>query len=101
MYCDRTDIYNSYLVDWQMKLQPTNPVNFGIYQQTKITRYGKIDKGIINGKKLDIYTSYENGKVKHRLYYLTDLAGNWIKSKLKYFDDKGELKTIRSTNYGK
>lgn len=79
-----------------MKIQPTNPINFGIYQGTKLTRYGKRDTGIINGKKLDIYTAYENGKVKHKLYYLYDNAGNWIKSKLKYFNDFGELKTIRS-----
>lgn len=83
-----------------MKLQPTNPINFGIYQGTKFTRYGKRDTGIINGNKLDIYTAYEEGKVKHKLYYLYDSAGNWIKSKLKYFDDFGELKTIRSKKNG-
>ena len=84
-----------------MQIQPTNPVNFGIYKGTKPTRYGRIDTGIINGKKLDIYYSYENRQIKHKLYYLTDNIGNWIKSKLIYFDDKGERKVIRSTPNGK
>lgn len=84
-----------------MKIQPTIPVNFGIYKGKKPTTYGIKETGIINGKKLDVYTAYENGKIKHKLYYFYDSAGNWIKSKLKYFDENGEQKEIRSKNYGK
>lgn len=62
--------------------------------------YGKVikDTGFINGKKLEIYSAYSHeGKIIHKLYYLADNVGNWIKSKLKYFDEQGKCyKTIRS-----
>lgn len=79
-----------------MNIQPTLPVNFGIYKGTKPTRYGKIDTGLFKGNKIDVYYSYENNKIKHKLYYVTDSLGNWIKSKLIYFDDFGEKKVIKS-----
>ena len=61
--------------------------------------YGKVvkDVGIINGKKLEIYSAYtREGKLIHKLYYLSDKVGNWLKSKLVYYQDGKKFKTIRS-----
>ncbi len=74
----------------------------GIYQGTKINNYTKhkivIDKGIINDKVLDIYKAYSNdtGELIHKLFYLKDKAGYWIKSKLNYYSAGKCFKTIRS-----
>ena len=77
-------------------IQPNSPT-FGIYQVTKVTHYGHRDTGILRGYKLDIYTAKENGKLKHKLYYLSDSVGNWIKSKLVIFN-KNSKQIIRSEN---
>ena len=62
------------------------PISFGIYKSTMPTYYGKVDRGVFNNKIIDIYTAYfPDGSLKHKLYYLTDTAGKWIKSKLKFF----------------
>ena len=77
-------------------------ISFGIYKQTKISDsgYRKVvrDIGIVNNKKIDIYNAYEDGTLVHKLYYLSDLVGNWIKSKLKYITNGKVSKTVRSEN---
>lgn len=63
--------------------------------------YGKVvkDTGIINNKRLDIYSAYDTeGNLIHKLYYLADSVGNWIKSKLKYYKGRQVVKVIRSEN---
>lgn len=87
-----------------MKLQPTNPVNFGIYKGTTIKRYPnnrvtKIVHGEYRGNKIDVYNAYENNQLKNKLYYVTDPIG-WLKSKLKYFENNKCVKTINSTRKG-
>lgn len=65
----------------------------------RIREYGKVirDTGIFNGKKLDIYSAYsKDGQIIHKLYYLSDSVGNWIKSKLKYYKGRQVVKIIRS-----
>ena len=66
----------------------------------KLRDYGKVikDVGYINDKKLEIYSAYSReGKLLHKLYYLADSVGNWIKSKLKYYDEHEKCyKVIRS-----
>lgn len=78
------------------------PITFKCHQGTteKLRDYGKVikDTGFIYGKKLEIYSAYSReGKLLHKLYYLADMVGNWIKSKLKYYDEDGKVyKIVRS-----
>jgi hypothetical protein len=56
----------------------------GIYRYTAIRRYPnnktlQLDRGVTNGKTLDIYSLYENKELKHKLYLL--YKDNWIKAK--------------------
>ena len=82
-----------------MKVQP---ISFRCHQNTKeqLRDYGKVvrDMGYINGKKLEIYSAYSRtGKLIHKLYYLSDAVGHWLKSKLKYYDENGKcFKVLRS-----
>lgn len=67
----------------------------------RLRDYGKVikDTGVINGKKLDIYSAYDTeGNLIHKLYYLADNMGNWIKSKLKFYKGRQVVKVIRSEN---
>ena len=58
-----------------------------------------LEKDIVKLKDhtLLITRNYPNGELNSTLFYLTDKAGRWIKSKLKYLED-GAQKTIRSEN---
>ena len=77
------------------------PISFKCHTSTSehLRDYGKVikDTGFINGKKLEIYSAYSReGKLLHKLYYLADTVGNWIKSKLKYYDEQGKCyKVVR------
>lgn len=86
-----------------MKIQPipTTNINYKCHKGTteKIRDYGKVikDTGFINDKKLEIYSAYsKEGKLLHKLYYLADSLGNWLKSKLKYYENGKVVKEIRS-----
>lgn len=74
----------------------------GIYQGTKIYAYKdhtvKVDKGRIKDNLLYIYNGIDNrtGNLMHRLYYLTDIKDNFIKSKLKFFSGRSVYKTLWS-----
>ena len=83
-----------------MQIQPIQNTNFGIYQNTNKTvrSYGTVicDTGVFKDKKIEIYTSIgKNGKLEHKLYYVSQLM-KWLKSKLVYFSDNKKWKTIRS-----
>ena len=89
-----------------MKIQPipttsiskTPPFKCHKGTTEKLREYGKViqDTGIFKGNKLDIYTAYDKeGNLMHKLYYLSDSVGNWIKSKLKYYGKNGKCyKTV-------
>ena len=80
-----------------MKVGAVSNINFGIYKGTRQTYYGFVDSGVYRDKIIDIYHAfYEDGTLKHKLYYVTDLARKWIKSKLKFFRDKKCYYTARS-----
>ena len=81
-----------------MQVQPIQPNNppFGVYKVTKMTSYGKRETGFINGCKLDIYTAKEDGKLVHKLYYLADKAGKWVKSKLVLFANGKKVRVIKN-----
>ena len=78
------------------------PVFKGIRQEPKtmLREYGEVvrERGYFKDKRLDIYNAYDlDGKLANKLYYLSDRVGNWIKSKLVFFDDTGKkYKIIRS-----
>lgn len=85
----------------KMKVQPISSINFQCRKGSveKIRDFGKViqETGIINGKKLDIYSAYDKeGNLVHKLYYLADNVGNWIKSKLKYYENGKCYKVLRS-----
>ena len=88
-----------------MKIQPIPTTNLGktppfkCHKGTteKIRDYGKVicDTGFFKGDKLDIYSAYDKeGNIMHKLYYLQDSVGNWIKSKLKYYTNGKCYKTV-------
>ena len=84
-----------------MNIQPINNVNFQCRKGSieRLRPYGKViqETGTINGKKLDIYSAYnKEGELEHKLYYLADDVGRWIKSKLKYYRGGRCVKTIWS-----
>lgn len=64
----------------------------------RLRDYGKViqDTGVFKGHKLDIYSAYDTeGNLVHKLYYLSDSVGHWIKSKLKYYSENGKCyKTV-------
>ncbi len=78
-----------------------SPINFGIKSDTKIRNYdyGKVicETGCFKNKKLDIYSAYSpKGELLHKLYYLQDAVGHWLKSKLVYFENGKKSKIVRS-----
>lgn len=88
-------------------LVPSNPFNnpsFGIrVGKTKATcylPYCYITEDICKFKNynITITKNYINKKLQSTLYYVTDMAGNWIKSKLKYIDENGNKSILRSKN---
>ncbi len=77
-----------------MRTQPISPITFGIYLKTKKTNYGQCDYGIFKNNNIEIYTAKENGKLIHKLFYVSDAVRNFIKSKLVYFEN-GLKKIVR------
>lgn len=82
-----------------MKIEPIVQTSFKCHKQSieKIRDYGKViqDTGIFKGNKLNIYSAYDTeGKLVHKLYYLSDSVGHWIKSKLKYYSGGKCYKTV-------
>ena len=77
-----------------MKINPIQTYNptFEIYQGTKYTHYGQCDYGVFKNKNIEIYFDKQD---KTKLYYVSDLLRNWIKSKLIYFEN-GIKKITRS-----
>lgn len=71
-------------------------ITFGIYLSSKQTSYGERISGKYKDYFIDIYTAKEEGKVKHKLFYVKDSLLNWLKSKLDIFQNGKKLKTIKS-----
>jgi len=77
-------------------MPPTRPQPvFGIYLKTNITK--RIDETIISheGKyknnKITIYNAFnEKGILEHKLFYISDLLGNFKRFRLDYFNSKGK-----------
>lgn len=83
-----------------MKIQPIpqNSPTFGIYLKTTPKYYGYITHGVYRGYPIDIYNAYNNGLLRHKLYYVKNAAGNWLKSKLKVYDKGKCVGVARAKN---
>lgn len=81
-----------------MDIKPLTLISFGVYKGTRITGYGQCDYGVFKNRNIEIYSAKENGKLIHKLIYISDVVRNFIQSKLIYFDN-GNKKVVRS--YGK
>lgn len=83
-----------------MEIKPVDNLSFRIYQgTTKTVRdYGTVicDTGLYKNHKIEIYSMINNnGKLEHKLYYVSKLM-NWLKSKLVYYSDGKKYKELRS-----
>lgn len=81
----------------EMIIETNRKVNFGIYKWTKYTNYGQRMHGEYKTNNIDIYT---DTKDKTKLYYVSDVLKNWLKSKLIYFDKWGKKHTTTSEKGG-
>lgn len=85
-----------------MRIEPTNRVSLRCrpYSVKEVDKeYGVVKHEVIEltDKFLEIYTAFgkDNEKI-HKLYYLKDKLGKWLKSKLIYYKDDKADKVVRS-----
>lgn len=85
-----------------MKIKPVDRVALYCrpYSVKEVDReYGVVKHEVIEltDKFLEIYTAFgkDNEKI-HKLYYLKDKLGKWLKSKLIYYKDNKADKVVRS-----
>lgn len=87
-----------------MRIKPTDRVSLYCRPVTtsEVDReYGVVKKEVVEltSKFLEIYTAIgKDNKKIHKLYYLKDKLGNFIKSKLVYFQDDKRDKIVYSEN---
>lgn len=74
--------------------KPNNPT-FGIYVKTKPMWYGYVTEGKYKGHTIDVYTAFENNKIRHKLFYVTDAVNKWLKTKLIFYKDGEKVSTAR------
>lgn len=79
-----------------MEIQPIGQTNtsFKIYKKTRMTDFGQCVYGTYKNQNVEVYSKNENGKLIHKLFYVSDVVQRFIKSKLIYFDD-GKQKILR------
>lgn len=81
-----------------MRIEHINSqISFGIYKQTKPTSYGKRISGLYKDYEIDVYIAEKAGKLQHKLYYVRK-CGEWLKSKLVYFENGIKSKVVHSQN---
>lgn len=74
------------------------PVSFTVkYQKTIPTSYGKHIVGHSRGFDYDIYIKGDKEHTEHKLYYVRK-AGEWIKSRLLFFENNKLVKEVKSRN---
>lgn len=67
-----------------MRVQPVQPINFGILKRVKKKPYGEYLEGEYKGFKIEVYDAY---KYNQFLIYVSKNM-NFIKSKLTYWIDE-------------
>lgn len=78
-------------------IQKNNPT-FGVYLKTIKKPYGKVDIGIYKGHSIEIYTAYDKMSIRHKLYYVKDKTGKWLKSRLDFYINGKKTSTARADN---
>lgn len=87
-----------------MKIQPTQSPNFGLNVTRKIRFDSDTLKRVVdtihfnNGKKLIITKAYDCNTLVSKLQYLKNEAGDWVRSKLRYYKGRQVIKEMRSYN---
>ena len=85
-----------------MKLEPISSNTFGLNKQTKIMYtkpYTKIITDTVklaNGKRILYSKTYEGNTLTSKLSYLKNAAGEWVKSRLRYYKGGKVVKTLDS-----
>ena len=85
-----------------MEIKPIDGVSLYCrpYKVKEVDReYGVVKHEVIEltDKFLEIYTAFgKDNKKIHKLYYLKDKLGKWLKSKLIYYKDDKADKVVRS-----
>ena len=87
-----------------MKIQPTQSPNFGLNVTRKIRFDSAQLKRVVdtvhleNGKKLIITKAYDCNTLCYKLQYLKDKAGDWVRSKLRYYKGGKTVRTMESAS---
>lgn len=87
-----------------MKLEPISSNTFGLNKQTKIMYtkpYTKIITDTVklaNGKRILYSKTYEGNTLTSKLSYLKNAAGEWVKSRLRYYKGGKVVKTLDSVS---
>ena len=85
-----------------LKIQPIQTPSFGLNVTRKIRFDNETKKRIIdtvsleNGKKLIITKGYDCNTLLYKLQYLKNEAGDWIKSKLRYYKGRKVIKELNN-----
>lgn len=85
-----------------MRVKPIDRISmYGIRsnRQNTFNEIKKVTRKIypLSNTTLEVYTAVDDvGNKVHKLYYLKDKLGNWLKSKLIYFIDNRRDKIVRS-----
>ena len=81
-----------------MRVTGINSINFGIYRKESITEVGDEKINTLHGRykdyKVTVYRQYAKKKLVSKLFYISDLVGNFIRLKLMKIDDNGNRKTM-------
>lgn len=81
-----------------MKVGSIQKVNFGIRksESSRILGKDRIDAvyGVVNNKRISIYSQYKDNELVSKLYYLQDQFFNLLKLKLVGFKDGKKTKTF-------
>ena len=85
-----------------MRIEPTNRVSLycrphsvkEVDKEYEVVKHEVIE---LTDKFLEVYTAFDKDNKKiHKLYYLKDKLGKWLKSKLIYYKDNKADKVVRS-----
>ena len=85
-----------------MKINAVDNQTFGLNRTSRIIYNPNSTKTLVdivqlqNGKRLTVSKTYNMfGVMTDKLQYLKDQTGNWIKSKLQYFQDGKVVKELK------
>ena len=85
-----------------MRVQPVDSTTFKVYKATRTTQVSSgtlsVDVGVCKDKKIEIYKMFNNkGRLTQKLYWLENIFGKLIRSKMITFDNEGNKTKILGT----